>query len=116
MIAAIAAIATLGLIVYNAAVKTAGEDHLRLVAQAQIASCRAGNTVRAVGVIEAGRNAREPRERQQALLRVYIFRDCEQTSEQGREVSLPRSERDQLIDRIARLMGVGEWRADRARP
>lgn len=74
-----------------------------------LASCERGSAVVARDIIDAGQNAKNPKERQLAAFKVLKFRDCLKTENTGKIVRLSTAETNALIDGIAEIMGIEDW-------
>ncbi len=75
----------------------------------QIVGCERGRLQRGWIVVDAGRNARAPRDRQDTALALFPVVDC---SDPGKSPPLPAREQDAFLTELARQMGIkGGWRA-----
>lgn len=90
---------------------TAIQNNADRIERNQVASCLRGNDTRAYIIIDAGRNARQPEQRQRSARVLFPIADCEADAVDGgvRQPPLPDAEADIYISRIAVQMGVPQW-------
>lgn len=79
------------------------------VASAQIASCERGKKIFAYSIIDAGRKARMPVERQKAAMKLLPLADCVATQKSGKPVLLSPVEKRIYIESVAKILGVTDW-------
>lgn len=92
------------------AVNTAKEAQRQLVISQKV-GCDRANVIRGYFIVDAGRNARKPQQRQQAALDLFPIQDC---SKAGKVAPLPvesRAAQDAYLSALAKRMGVTQdWK------
>jgi len=104
--ATLAGVVALGVAV-NTATDRSQDELARTAIELQTKSACRGNVVRAYQIVDAGRNARQPVDRQAAARRLLPIVNCRSGE------PLPLAAQDEYIDRVARQMGVDDWNVTR---